>query len=724
MRSSIIDLYAAEKLPANRCYDGVLLLWPINNTAEIQRSAHVETVNNTVCLINHNEVFQVSKNKEMMMVYVASDWFLEKDFAFFNYCFNIQMVQSNSKIEKAMLILLKKYLEETLTEALIRQCMSEICDVLMNEASVEMKHASHQLIGSLDNREKKIVEYIHEHIGEKLTLERVAKEVYISPTTLSSSFYKIFNMGFRNYIETLRIGLSIEMLVTTNRKILDISEEVGFSNFSGYYRKFKRHLETTPSDYRNKSKLSKDLCYLVKAQDSEVSDAVKKVYLTKIKDILKNWTEDKENIIYVDNNNPIYSPTRPFVMTIQIHTLEELKEVMVYHRHREIFDFDEEVLFLIRPSIPTIHQHFSTSELVAMLDTIYQNKISVAFELESKEDIDYVKHELLQSHAFIEHQAYEDLKKESSKISITFSLQNQSLKDIYIQKMRIKELGFNVKFNLDVTKLFNDPEKFKALELPIKRVNFEYYFIDNEKLKYPYLEKSYQKMPMKQLVNLNALQSVMRQVHLEERKYILLNVLNRKLLSEDMSLLDSTPLMMYMFMRFYGTLSGIGVDLYQRSDKHIAFLFDLNGFKTTLYFIYRQISGFETFYFYEDDACLMTRGDEHYSIMVYDWRIIENEVHEGKQNCHRFYIGFEDKNLRENYLVTREITDYKYGNINEIISPNIMSTFKWPEDLKRKIKNANNPKFDVFEHDFKTGTLSVDVDYNSLQLISLYKTTK
>ncbi|MCB6939951.1 hypothetical protein, partial [Agathobacter rectalis] len=88
---------------------------------------------------------------------------------------------------------------------------------------------------------------------------------------------------------------------------------------------------------RHKSKLSKDLCYLVKDQDSEVSEQGKKVYLKKIKDILKNWTEDKENIIYVDNNNPIYSPTRPFVMTIQIRTLEELKEVMVYHRHQEIF---------------------------------------------------------------------------------------------------------------------------------------------------------------------------------------------------------------------------------------------------------------------------------------------------------------------------------------------------------------------------------------------------
>ena len=108
-------------------------------------------------------------------------------------------------------------------------------------------------------------------------------------------------------------------------------------------------------------------------------------------------------------------------MTIQIRTLEELKEVMVYHRHQEIFDFDDEVMFLIHPSIPTIHQHFSTSELVAMLDTIYQSNARVAFELESKEDIDYVKHELLQSRAFTDHQAYADLKKDTSKICLLYT---------------------------------------------------------------------------------------------------------------------------------------------------------------------------------------------------------------------------------------------------------------------------------------------------------------
>ncbi|MGN5883433.1 helix-turn-helix domain-containing protein [Staphylococcus simulans] len=721
MRSSIIDLYTAQNLPVNRCYDGLLLLWPINSTAEIQHSTHTDTVEDCICIINHSEVFQVKNNDKMMMLYIASDWFLEKGFAFFNYAFNAQLIQSNKHVEKAMLILLKKYLEGTLSEDNINQYVGEICYILINEASVELQHVSHHLLASLNNRDKKIVEYIHKHIDEKITLETVAKEIYTSPTSLSSHFQKIFNMGFRNYIETLRIGLSMELLVSTKMKISEISQKVGFSSFSVFSRKFKQHLETTPNDYRHKSKVSKNMCYIVKGHESELSNQGKQFYIEKVDELLSNWKEDKQNIVYIDNSDAFYKPTHPFVMTIQIHTLEELKQAMVKKRNKQIMEFDKEVMFLINISIPEIHQAFSDEELTALLDTMHNNQIRVAFTINSKDDIDYMKQALLQSEVFTGHPAYEALRSEGSNISFTFSLHNESLKDIYIQKMRLKELGFNVKFNLEISKLFNDLEKFKSLELPMKRVNFDYYIIDNEKLKYPYLEKSYQNIPMKQIANLAPLKAVMDQVHLEERKYILVNIPNRELFNENMSLLDSTPLMMYMYMQFYEVFSGIGVDLYKQTHKNAAYLFDRNGFKSTLYFLYQQLSDFETYYFYENEACLVSKDDERLSIIVYDWRIIENEVHETEQSSHRFDLGFKDVSLRKNYLVTREITDYQYGNINQIISPSLLNTYQWSEHLKEKIESVNVPNFDVFEHDFNQDFLSVEVNYNSLQVISLYK---
>lgn len=188
-----------------------------------------------------------------------------------------------------------------------------------------------------------------------------------------------------------------------------------------------------------------------------------------------------------------------------------------------------------------------------------------------------------------------------------------------------------------------------------------------------------------------------------------------------MSLLDSTPLMMYMYMQFYEVFSGIGVDLYKQTHKNAAYLLDRNGFKSTLYFLYQQLSDFETYYFYENEACLVSKDDERLSIIVYDWRIIENEVHETEQSSHRFDLGFKDVSLRKNYLVTREITDYQYGNINQIISPSLLNTYQWSEHLKEKIESVNVPNFDVFEHDFNQDFLSVEVNYNSLQVISLYK---
>ena len=59
--------------------------------------------------------------------------------------------------------------------------------------------------------------------------------------------------------------------------------------------------------------------------------------------------------------------------------------------------------------------------------------------------------------------------------------------------------------------------------------------------------------------------------------------------------------------------------------------------------------------------------------------------------------------------------------MNTIISPPLLDTYHWSEYLKRKIKSVNHPRFDVFEHDFRVGTMNTNINFNSLQLLSFYK---
>ncbi|AYU56197.1 helix-turn-helix transcriptional regulator [Staphylococcus debuckii] len=721
MKSDIIELYTAETLPLNRCYDGILLLWPADNVAEIQHFTETYTLSNQLHIINHNDIFQIKKNEKTIILYIASDWFKESGFRFYNYMFNIQLIQSVNDIKKCMASLMVRYLEETLTEEALSRQIRKICTILVEEASVNKNFITSQMPPAIPNQYREIVEYIHEHIDSKLTLDSMSKAFFTSKTALSAKFYEIFNVGFKKYVETLRIGLSLEYLNTTDDTIGYIAERVGFSHSSLYTKKFKQHLLMTPNVYRKLTQFQKNISYLFKDFRVSLSEKGKTAYIAYLVEALRNFNDDEENMVYIDEINPRFSPTRPFVMAIQIHEVSELKMMLIDCHNKSIIDFDNEAMLLIQISISQIYRKLDIEEIFQMLDTIYQYNLNVAFMVEDQHDIEYMKEGLMKSERFLAHPICTALKSHSTQISLTFNLKDTELKEIYVQMLRIQDLDFNIDFNLDITQLFNQPEEFKAMETRLKRISFTHYFIDNAELDYPYLEKEYDNLPIKQVAELTEIKSVMKRMHLDERQYILINLPNRNLLNDDLSLLDSTPLMMYMFTQFYGALYGIGINLVQQTQSKTLYLYDKNGLKTTLYFLYQQLSDFETFYFYNEKPYVITEDKERFAIMLYDWRVIENEMYLTNQNRYQFNIGFKSNQLRKNYLVTREITDYKYGNMNTIISPPLLDTYHWSEYLKRKIKSVNHPRFDVFEHDFRVGTMNTNINFNSLQLLSFYK---
>lgn len=87
-------------------------------------------------------------------------------------------------------------------------------------------------------------------MSERLTLRDISNQLYISKSNLSSQFHTLMGMGFKKYVDTLKISKSIEMLLTTNKTISQISDALGFSNASTYSKLFKNYLSVTPNEYR------------------------------------------------------------------------------------------------------------------------------------------------------------------------------------------------------------------------------------------------------------------------------------------------------------------------------------------------------------------------------------------------------------------------------------------------------------------------------------------
>ncbi|MCM3800318.1 AraC family transcriptional regulator [Caldibacillus thermoamylovorans] len=94
------------------------------------------------------------------------------------------------------------------------------------------------------------ISYIHEHILHELSLEKIAKDLYIHPSYLSNIFKKETGTTVSNYINQKKIEESKYFLLHSELSISDISNLFRFCNQSYYTALFKKYTGVTPKDFR------------------------------------------------------------------------------------------------------------------------------------------------------------------------------------------------------------------------------------------------------------------------------------------------------------------------------------------------------------------------------------------------------------------------------------------------------------------------------------------
>lgn len=94
------------------------------------------------------------------------------------------------------------------------------------------------------------VKYIDEHYDEELNIEEVAHIFTLSQSYFSYLFKSITSKTFTEYLNGLRISKAMEFLKNTDKRVLDISYDVGFNNINHFNRVFKQQTGISPIVYR------------------------------------------------------------------------------------------------------------------------------------------------------------------------------------------------------------------------------------------------------------------------------------------------------------------------------------------------------------------------------------------------------------------------------------------------------------------------------------------
>lgn len=102
-----------------------------------------------------------------------------------------------------------------------------------------------------ERRLTRIINYIHQHYTEKLTLSELAETENLSMTYLSHLFKSAINMSFQEYLNSLRFEHALLLLKKTDMSVIDICLESGFSDSKYLNKRLESAYNMSLKDFRN-----------------------------------------------------------------------------------------------------------------------------------------------------------------------------------------------------------------------------------------------------------------------------------------------------------------------------------------------------------------------------------------------------------------------------------------------------------------------------------------
>lgn len=97
---------------------------------------------------------------------------------------------------------------------------------------------------------EKVVSYIQENYQSNISLNDIARTVYLSPSYLSSMITSETGKSFTDILNEVRIQKAVELLRDPGLRITDIAYAVGFKEPQYFSIVFKKLTQLTPRDYR------------------------------------------------------------------------------------------------------------------------------------------------------------------------------------------------------------------------------------------------------------------------------------------------------------------------------------------------------------------------------------------------------------------------------------------------------------------------------------------
>lgn len=99
-------------------------------------------------------------------------------------------------------------------------------------------------------RMRPVIEYLSEHFTEKSYIEKLADMINVSPDYFTKMFRDSIGKTPIDYINAMRVNLSMLLLYSTDMSMAEIADTIGFCNPNYFHKIFKQYMGISPLAYR------------------------------------------------------------------------------------------------------------------------------------------------------------------------------------------------------------------------------------------------------------------------------------------------------------------------------------------------------------------------------------------------------------------------------------------------------------------------------------------
>ncbi|OBB98669.1 AraC family transcriptional regulator [Mycobacterium sp. 852002-40037_SCH5390672] len=101
--------------------------------------------------------------------------------------------------------------------------------------------------------------YIAAHLAEPLTVTTLAEQVNLSTSAFSQLFRQVTGRPPYQFVKEMRLDRARELLLEGRLGVVDVSRTVGYTSASHFIKEFRGRFGTTPRDYADTHRLSREL---------------------------------------------------------------------------------------------------------------------------------------------------------------------------------------------------------------------------------------------------------------------------------------------------------------------------------------------------------------------------------------------------------------------------------------------------------------------------------